>query len=124
MAWDPDTSYGGDYAFLDHVETLTFEARDVAGASKASVLGIAAKRVTTVKGKRLDISTTQQAFGNALQVTSTDVVWRLWDSTMGGNVPAAADTVTDSNGDVYSILDVVKQRPGPTWVCRTIKEPT
>ena len=110
MAYDPDTSYGGDHAYVPHVETLVFHVRNEAGDATVNVTG--------VKGKRLDVQAAQQEFGVAATITTKDTVWRLWDSTLSSNEPEVGDTIT-SGSVVYVIRDVAKRRPGPTWLCNT-----
>ena len=123
MAFDPGTAWDGDHAYIPFVETVTFEARNAEGESKAVVEGISTFKVATAKGKRLGFQDAQREFGTAIVLTSRDVTWRLWNTTLGGNEPTPGDTIT-SGTDVYKILDATEERQGSRWLCRTRKRQT
>ena len=122
MAFDPDTAWDDDHAYIPFVETVTFEARNASAESKAVVEGIGTYKVTTVEAKRLSFVDVRREYGDIIGITSRDTTWRIWCSTLGGNEPTPGDTIT-SGSDVYKIIDAREERHGSRWLCRTRKRP-
>jgi hypothetical protein len=83
MAYISDDS--GDHAFVDGVETVSY---DPAEAGISAIAGVKAIRGT--------VDTIAPTFSDGLALTPDDVVFCIWTVTLGGRVIRRDDTITDT----------------------------
>lgn len=98
--------YDADHAFVDGVETVTFAPIDGGDA------------VATAKALRGELSFREVIAGGPMGIESNDIVFTLWDSTLGGNDATGGSTITDTASVVWTILSAKKREPaGDQWRC-------
>jgi hypothetical protein len=99
-----------DYTYFDGLETVTFTPRNPTGAAVPNVKGL----------RRVQEQTSIAATSGAMPSEPIDVVFHLWTATLGGAVPKNGDSLTDSLGTVWTILDLQKTTLGTRYraACR------
>jgi len=98
--------HGGDHAFIDGVETVTFTPIDGGAA------------VATAKALRDELSFREVLVGAPLGIEPKDIVFVLWDSTLSSNEPDGGCTITDGASVVYTIISARRWGPANTqWRC-------
>lgn len=100
------TDIADDYEDFDWTETVTFQARNPTGTADSTVTAL--RRVLS----RRDL-----AFDNGVGLQPDDLVFILFSATLGSNAPKSGDIITDSSGQVYTILSVEKGTLGSKWRC-------
>ena len=99
-----------DFALFDGLETVTLTPRNPTGAAVANVKGL----------RRVQRQANIAASPGEMPSEPTDLVWHLWTASLGGAVPKNGDTLTDSAGVVWTILELHKTTLGTRYraVCR------
>lgn len=105
MAYTVD--YGGDYAFVDGVETASYAQPD--GTSGGSA----------VKVKRGDLSRPELA-GIFVGLSPSDVVFVLWSNTLSSGDVEPEGVLTISSVE-YQVLDVITRADTTQRIIRTRK---
>jgi hypothetical protein len=104
------TDIANDYIFIDGIEDVTFQARLAnQSASGSAVAGVKALARVVNYRSRQDFE--------SVGLTSTDLVFHLWDSTLSGNSPKEDDTITRADGSVWTILAASLETLGTRWRC-------
>jgi len=85
----------GDHAFIDGVETVSYDPAET---------GIAA--IAGVKAIRGTVDKLGATFSDSLALTPDDVVFCIWATTLGGRAVRRNDTITDAAATprVYQVL--------------------
>ncbi len=92
MAW-PNSALT-DYNHRVDTVTVTFTGQ------------ISGNSVATVKANPEDLSFRETQAGAPGGIEPTDQVWILWVDTLDSNVPRQGDSVTDPDGDIWTIVAV------------------
>ena len=108
-----------DWQFFDGVEDVTFTPR---GNSEPALTGVKALR-------RAVSETAVQIFGGAIASPGT-VVWHLWNDRGSGvdtlldasDEPEPQDFITQANGTIWTITQVVYSPQTSRWQCLTVRQ--
>lgn len=108
-----ESDIAGDYALIDGTETVTLTPvnRSPSEAADTSVIALVGN-VTQRQIMRL------QEVG----ILPTDLSITMWKNTMGAIVPRPGDTVTRSDGNVFTILDAMYKAFDSKWECACRKQ--
>lgn len=104
--------YGGDYAFVDGTETVTLTPKPTGTA------------VTTVKASRSSLGRAELTAGGVIGASPGDVIFYLWDDTLGGTIPKTGDFITDADGTSYVIRTVTLRSDEVQWRCLSVQAAT
>lgn len=95
MAW-PNSALT-DYEHRADTVTVTFTGQ------------ISGNSVATVKANPEALSFRETQAGAPGGIEQVDQVWILWVATLDSNVPRQGDSITDPDGDIWTILSMPTQ---------------
>ena len=96
-----------DYQHVDGIETVTHTVKMTGTATN------------TVQAHREDLSFREIATGGPAGIEPGDIVWVVWSQTVATD-PVGGDTITDSEGVVWTVKALTETSIGTTsisWRC-------